>query len=84
MPDNRPTLSRASVRQLVLSVVLTVAVAQAGAAVNFERLPELGLQPQAIATPDGTVHLIHLKGETKASDIIYRRRAAKGGWSESL
>ncbi|MBN9688645.1 MAG: exo-alpha-sialidase [Verrucomicrobia bacterium] len=83
MPTNHPTLF-ACLRQLALFVVLTVAVAQASAAVSFERLPESGLQPQAVATPDGTVHLIYLTGEAKASDIIYRRRATEGGWSEPL
>lgn len=84
MPNDRPTLSCASVQQLAFSVVFALAVAQAGATVSFERLPESGLQPQAVATPDGTVHLIYLTGEAKASDIIYRRRAANGGWSEPL
>jgi len=48
------------------------------------REKEHGLQPQAIATPDGTVHLIYLTGDPNSSDIIYRRRFGKGQWSNPL
>jgi hypothetical protein len=69
---------------LVILGLLGLAIAQAGAAVSIERLPESGLQPQAITAPDGTVHLIYLAGEAEASDIFYRRRTTEGGWSGPL
>jgi hypothetical protein len=57
---------------------------QASAAVSVEKLPESGIQPQAIAAPDGTVHLIYLTGEPGASDILYRRRTGESQWSEPI
>ncbi|MBK7997441.1 MAG: hypothetical protein IPK15_01580 [Verrucomicrobia bacterium] len=84
MSIHRASASRASALLLALSAALTFVIAQAGAAVSIERLPESGLQPQAIAAPDGTIHLIYLVGEAKASDILYRRRTTDGGWSDPL
>lgn len=83
MRNNRAPKSNASF-PLAIVALLGFAIAQAGAAVSIERLPESGLQPQAIAAPDGTVHLIYLAGDAKASDIFYRRRATDGGWSDPL
>lgn len=73
-------------RGFLLAVLglLGFTLAQAGAAVSVERLPESGLQPQAITAPDGTVHLIHLAGDAKESDILYRRRTTDGHWSSPL
>lgn len=68
----------------ILLLLLAAAVAHTQAAVRVEKLPEAGLQPQAIATSDGTVHLIYLTGEAKSSDIIYRRRAVDGEWSAPM
>lgn len=68
----------------ILLLLLAAAVAHTHAAVRVEKLPEAGLQPQAIATSDGTVHLIYLTGEAKSSDIIYRRRAVDGEWSAPM
>jgi hypothetical protein len=68
----------------ILLLLIAAAVTHTQAAVRVEKLPEAGLQPQAIATSDGTVHLIYLTGETKSSDIIYRRRAVDGEWSAPL
>jgi hypothetical protein len=67
-----------------LLFLFATAVAHTQAAVRVEKLPEPGLQPQAIATSDGTVHLIYLTGDAKSSDIIYRRRAGAGEWSAPL
>lgn len=84
MRNNRALISDARAFPLAILAVLGLAIAQAGAVVSIERLPESGLQPQAIAAPDGTVHLIYLAGDAKASDILYRRRATDGGWSDPL
>src|SRR2546425_4897644 len=47
-----------------------------GAEPAFTRVPESGLQPQALASADGAVHLIYFKGEPRAGDLFYVRRAA--------
>ncbi|MGH6961559.1 MAG: sialidase family protein [Dongiaceae bacterium] len=38
--------------------------------------PEGGLQPQALVDGQGTLHLVFLKGDPKACDVNYTRRAA--------
>lgn len=81
MRNNRAFTSNTRALLLPILALLGLAVAEAGAAVNIERLPEAGVQPHAIAVPDGSVHLICLAGEAKASDILYRRRTTAGGWS---
>ena len=84
MRNNRAPRSKARAFPLAILAVLGFAIAPAGAAVSIERLPESGLQPQAIAAPDGTVHLIYLAGEAKTFDILSRRRATDGAWSDPL
>ena len=84
MRTNCAPASKARAFPLAILAALSLAIAQTGAAVSIERLPGSGLQPQAIAAPDGTVHLIYLTGEAKASDILYRRRTPDGGWSDPL
>lgn len=84
MRTNRAPASKARAFPLAILAVLSLAIVQTGAAVSIERLPGSGLQPQATAAPDGTVHLIYLTGEAKASDILYRRRTPNGGWSDPL
>jgi hypothetical protein len=42
--------------------------------VNVTRLPAGGVQPQAVTDAEGTVHLIYLGGEARASDIFYQRK----------
>lgn len=41
------------------------------AAVTLKRVPDGGLQPQAVTDKEGTVHLIYLKGDPKAADVYY-------------
>ncbi len=84
MRSNHTPAFKASALMFVIPALLTLAIPQTQAAVSIERLPDTGLQPQAIAAPDGTVHLIYLTGEPKVSDILYRRRAVNGGWSAPL
>ena len=84
MRNNRAPTPKARAFPLAIVAVLSLAIAQAGAAVIIEQLPGAGFQPQAIAAPDGTVHLIYLTGEAKASDILYRRRKTDDVWSDPL
>lgn len=52
------------------------------AQVQVEALPEAGIQPQVAMTAEGMVHLVYLKGDSKACDIRHtQRRAGDGQWS---
>jgi hypothetical protein len=44
--------------------------------IAFTRVPGGGLQPQALVSPDGTVHLIYYKGDPGAGDLFYVDRPA--------
>jgi hypothetical protein len=48
--------------------------------VTLARVPDQGIQPQAVRDERGVVHLIYFKGEPAAGDIYYVRRAS--GMSE--
>ena len=84
MHFHRKWASKAPRFLLNLTALLVLGIAQIYAVVSVEKLPEPGLQPQAIAAPDGTVHLIYLTGDPKSSDILYRRRKGQALWSEPL
>ena len=42
--------------------------------VHLVRTPESGLQPQTVVDRSGNVHLVYLRGEPKACDVIYSVR----------
>ena len=46
--------------------------------IHLLRTPEAGLQPQTIVDSSGAVHLVYLKGEPQACDVIYARREPGG------
>lgn len=46
-------------------------LAHAGAPFSTLRLPESGIQPQAIADDAGTIHVVYFKGDPKAGDLYY-------------
>jgi hypothetical protein len=46
------------------------------AAVRVQRAPAGALQPQALMDARGTLHLVYLKGDPKACDVLYARREA--------
>jgi hypothetical protein len=54
----------------------TAASSLCGAEVILTRVAEGGLQPQAVVSKDGTVHLVQFKGEPKAGNLFYARRPA--------
>lgn len=54
-----------------------------GAAVSVERVPDSGLQPQALSS-GGNTHLVYLTGDPKAADIMYRTRNGTGDWSAPM
>lgn len=47
-----------------------------GAGIVLTRAPDDGLQPQALAGSDGTIHLLYFKGNPATGDVFYVRRAA--------
>ena len=63
-----------------LPAFLLLLTCAAGAAsspqINLCRVPDGGLQPQAIVDSTGTVHLVYLAGDPKHSDVLYTRRPA--------
>lgn len=46
----------------------------AASEVRLQRVPGGGLQPQALMDAKGVLHLVYLKGDPKACDILYARR----------
>ena len=59
---------------LVLLSPGRLAEATAAPQVRLERVPEGGLQPVTAADESGMVHLVYLKGDPKACDVMYCRR----------
>src|SRR5690242_14362920 len=62
----------------VCLVILNLALCSSGVAstppIHLQRVPDGGLQPQVLVDTAGTVHLVYLKGEPKACDVMYRKR----------
>jgi hypothetical protein len=53
--------------------------------VEVIKTPNGGIQPQAVLDGAGTAHLVYLKGDPKACEVLYQRRAAgQSSWSEPL
>lgn len=51
--------------------------------VEVVRVPDGGIQPQAVAGERGTAHVVYLKGEPGACDVFYTRRTTSS-WSTPL
>jgi hypothetical protein len=60
-------------RFLVVVLVLggVIGDARADTRVTVLRTPEGGIQPQAVASGDGTIHLIFFKGDSYKGDLFY-------------
>lgn len=56
----------------LIGIVITLLVPPARAAIEFQRLPAGGLQPEAVVTADHTAHLLWLGGEPRAADVFYQ------------
>jgi hypothetical protein len=70
--------------RLVLGTILFAGGILA-AEVRVQRVPESGLQPDAVTDSQGRVHLIYLAGDPKASEIHYVRRSSPSApWSEPV
>ena len=55
------------------AALFSALTATAGAAVEFQRLPAGGVQPQVVVTEDHAVHQLWLGGDPKAADVFYKR-----------
>lgn len=66
----------------ILIALLVLALSASAANLRVEAVPENGVQPQVAADATGAIHLVYLKGDPKACDVRYVRRA-KGArdWS---
>jgi hypothetical protein len=59
--------------------------ASGSTAVEIERVPDGGIQPQVAVGADGTVHLLYYKGESRAGDVFYVHSAAnERHWSDPV
>lgn len=66
-------------------LALLVPTLLAAAELRLERVPENGLQPDALTDGSGRVHLIYLTGDPKASDIHYVTRPSPSEpWSRPI
>src|SRR5882724_1322693 len=56
-----------------------------GEPVTLVRVPDGGLQPQTVMDPNGVLHLVYLKGDPRACDVVYvRREPGRTNFSRSL
>jgi hypothetical protein len=55
--------------------------AAAPPAISLIRVPDGGIQPQAISDENGTVHLLYFKGEAAHGDLFYARLISTGTFS---
>jgi hypothetical protein len=63
-------------RRALSAVLLFILSANSmGAEVHLLRVPNGGIQPQAAAGEDGTIHLIYFKGDAMHGDVYYTNRA---------
>src|SRR5882724_743391 len=57
-----------------LSLVCSAFAFGEGEPVKLVRVPDGGLQPQTVMDQNGVLHLVYLKGDPQACDVIYARR----------
>lgn len=68
-----------------LLVFLALAISAGAASVRIEAVPESGVQPQVAVDAAGNIHLVYLKGDPKACDVRYVRKARGAReWSAPL
>jgi len=65
----------------IVACLATLAVGAAnlpGAEIVLTRVPDGGLQPQALSAPDGTTHLVYFKGNPQAGGSVLRAQGTGG------
>ena len=55
----------------VFAICAYAASSERSVGVQLQRVPNGGIQPQAMVAPNGTVHLIYFSGDPLAGDIFY-------------
>ncbi len=66
-------------------LLLPLTAADSRPQVHLERVPNDGLQPQAVVDAAGATHLVWLGGDAKAADVFYATRpAGHTDWSPPL
>jgi hypothetical protein len=58
---------------LAFALLITTALG-GGPEVKLLRVPDGGVQPQALVDATGTLHMVYLKGDSKACDVFYCSR----------
>ncbi len=66
-----------------LSLVLSLLLSHGLAAVRVEDVPEKGVQPEVATDENGTIHLVYLTGDAKASEVRYTSRKPGEAWQQS-
>ncbi len=74
--------------RVLLAVMLLLVARPLGAApaqASVVRLPVGALQPQALTTASGDVHVFHLAGDPKQADVVHRLlKAGSTNWTEPV
>ncbi len=82
--NNMPLVLRLTLVAAVVAVS-TRSLGETAAPVKLLRVPDGGIQPQAIVDGKGVLHLVYLNGEPKGCDVFYaRREAGQSGFSVPL
>ena len=63
----------------LLLILLAMAQPGFGTDITVKRVPDGGIQPQAVADPRGVLHLIYFKGDPAGGDIFYTFSKDAGG-----
>jgi hypothetical protein len=66
-------------------MILALALTTASADVTLLRIPEGGIQPQAVVDRSGSIHLVYFKGAARGGDLFYViRRTNNSDFSKPL
>lgn len=73
---------------LALGIVVAFAASRRGETnlnITVLRVPNAGIQPQAVIAPGGILHVLYFAGDPKAGDLFYLQSADYGStWSTPL
>ena len=69
---------------IALSWAGTLATAQADVRVRVVRLPDSGIQPQAVVGTNGAIHVVYFAGTPAGGDFFYVQLLDSGEWSAPI
>lgn len=69
---------------LVALAILSAARVAPAASVEFLPTPGQGIQPRALAAPDGSLHLVWYQGSDRGGDVWYARQTAGKDFSDPV